>query len=451
MGETEQVRERRWQWATIALLVLGYSGYYLCRANFSVSKPMIITELAASGGMTEAAAKIALGAVASWGTLAYACGKFVSGNIADTRGGRGAFLSGMIGAVACTILFALGGNLPLFTLAWIGNRAVQSLGWPGLVRISSRWFSFASYGTVLGVLSLSYLFGDAASRAFMGYLIGAGLSWRSVYFVAAGILALALVANALLLRDTPKQLGLPEPDDAPSSVYAADPSGEKSVEPRLTLAARLAPLLRAPAFWWVCLMSLGFTLLRETFNEWTPTYFTEALHFSDAVAARSSALFPLFGGVSVVLAGFLSDRLGRGGRARLILAGLIVTAGLLVLLGSAPPALVVPLVSLIGFVMIGPYSYLAGAVALDFGGKRGGATACGIIDGVGYLGGVLAGQKVAQLSVAYGWQGAFLALSGVAGLSAVAGLFFLFDQNRAVARGAHTAPPLREETLGNAI
>ena len=44
------------------------------------------------------------------------------------------------------------------------------------------------------------------------------------------------------------------------------------------------------------------------------------------------------------------------------------------------------------FLLIGPYSYLAGAISLDFGGKRGGATACGIIDGVGYLGGVLAGE-----------------------------------------------------------
>ena len=51
------------------------------------------------------------------------------------------------------------------------------------------------------------------------------------------------------------------------------------------------------------------------------------------------------------------------------------------------------------FLLIGPYSYLAGAISLDFGGKRGGATACGIIDGVGYLfGGVLAGNVVARLS-----------------------------------------------------
>jgi hypothetical protein len=42
--------------------------------------------------------------------------------------------------------------------------------------------------------------------------------------------------------------------------------------------------------------------------------------------------------------------------------------------------------------MIGPYSYLAGAIALDLGGKAGGATTSGTIDAVGYLGEILAGD-----------------------------------------------------------
>ena len=37
----------------------------------------------------------------------------------------------------------------------------------------------------------------------------------------------------------------------------------------------MATLARSPAFWIVCLMSLGVTLLRETFNNWTPTYLVE--------------------------------------------------------------------------------------------------------------------------------------------------------------------------------
>ena len=82
----------------------------------------------------------------------------------------------MAGAVVCTALFALGGSLPVFTLAWFGNRLIQSLGWPGMIKITSRWFSYSTYSTVMGIISLSFLFGDAAARAFIGWLIK-DLAW----------------------------------------------------------------------------------------------------------------------------------------------------------------------------------------------------------------------------------------------------------------------------------
>jgi len=184
------------------------------------------------------------------------------------------------------------------------------------------------------------------------------------------------------------------------------------------------------------MLSLGCTLLRETFNTWTPTYFVEVVGLSPAEGASKSALFPLFGGISVVLAGFISDRLGRGGRALIILIGLLLATTGLWLMGRTDfggshtwPLL---LVAFVAFALIGPYSYLAGALSLDFGGKQGSATASGVIDGVGYLGGILAGSAVAHLAVSHGWQGAFMALSGVALLTSVAAAAFLINQRRAV-------------------
>ena len=189
-------------------------------------------------------------------------------------------------------------------------------------------------------------------------------------------------------------------------------------------------------FWLVCVLSLGTTLLRETFNLWTPTYFTQALGLSNADAAQKSALFPAgFGGVSVLLAGFISDRLGARGRATIVLWGLLLTSGALLVLayahfGSATGP--VWLTALIGFLMIGPYSYFAGAMSLDFGGKQGSATASGFIDGIGYLGGVLAGDSMARISVAWGWSGAFAVLAGVAFLSSIAAGFYAWNQRHIV-------------------
>src|SRR5262249_57448663 len=81
--------------------------------------------------------------------------------------------------------------------------------------------------------------------------------------------------------------------------------------------------------------------------------------------------------------------------------GLGATAGaLLILTGlrpeSAGTVLPVAMIGVVAFCLLGPYAFLPGAFALDFGGKQAGAAASGLVDGTGYLGGVLAGTVMAR-------------------------------------------------------
>jgi OPA family glycerol-3-phosphate transporter-like MFS transporter len=436
IGGEKGTRLKRWQCLTVGLVVVGYAGYYLCRSNLSATMPAIAEDLVARG-MNPGDVKDRLGWAVSLGTVGYALGKFAAGSLTDLLGGRRNYLIGMAGAVACTLLLPLSGSLPVFSLIWFGNRLIQSLGWPGMIKITSRWISHANYGVVMGVISLSFLFGDAAARAFIGWLINAGLGWRSIFWVAGGILGVLLVVNVALIRESPKELGLPEPETNPRNLFGAlgeDPHPDRA-------GPLLATLARSPAFWIVCLLSLGLTLLRESFNNWTPMYLVEGVGLSKGAAARMSGLFPFFGGISVILAGILGDRFGRAARAAIILGGILLCGLALWLLGSTSfagrsrEALV--LVAAVAFLLIGPYSYLAGAISLDFGGKRGGATACGIIDGVGYLfGGVVAGKVVASLSHTMGWQGVFKMLTAVAFLTGLVAAIFLANQLRLAAPAA---------------
>lgn len=425
----QQARLTAWHVATIALLALGYSGYYFCRSNLSVVLPDLIQDLARHG-ISANEAQVRLGLIASIGTMAYAIGKFVSGSLADLLGGRRVFLGGMAGSVAFTILFVLSGGFPLFTLAWVGNRMFQSTGWVGLVKVSSRWFSYSTYGTVMAVLSLSYLFGDAGCRWVMSLLMAHGVGWRGVFVAAAGSLAVLLAANALFLRESPEERGLPAPEANPLNVYAEE--GAHHSEEHAGLTAILKPLLTSFPFWLVCLLSLGTTLLRETFNFWTPTYFVQYVGLTSSVAAGRSALFPLFGGISVLMAGVLSDKLGLNGRNIVLVGGMAASTVCLLVLahtpGHASQWTPVVLVTLVGFLLLGPYSYLAGAMSLDFGGKRGSATAAGIIDGVGYLAGWLSGDTVARVTVAFGWKNAFLLLALAAFLTSLVAVVLLVHQ-----------------------
>jgi sugar phosphate permease len=425
-------RHARRKALTLGLMVLGYTGFYLCRSNFSVSLSLIIKELAAAG-IDPIVAKESLGWVTTLGTLAYAFGKLPGGGLVDFLGGRRIYLTGMGGAIVFTLLFAMGGSIPFFTLAWVGNRFFQSIGWPGMVKIVSRWFAFSSYGRAMGVLSLSFLWGDWAGRQGMGYLFEHGFGWRGVFFIAAGILFVLFLVNLIWLRESPGELGLEEPETTSANLFGK--GGSDPAPPGVR--ELLLPLFESPVFWIVCGLSFGLTLVRETFNTWTALYFVEAVGMDTAKAAKMSGYFPLFGGFSVLLAGYLGDRVRHGGRAAIILVGMLLTGGVLVALGLIDPKvsrnLPVVLVSLVAFLLIGPYSYLAGATSLDLGGKRGGATTCAIVDFVGYLGGAFAGRAMAGISVRYGWAGAFQVLALVAWISAATAGCLLFVQSRRTA------------------
>ena len=420
-----------WHASSAALLALGYSGYYFCRSDLSVVLPDLIHDMARHG-MTTSSAQIRLGFIASVGTVAYALGKFVSGALADLGTGRRNFLGGMAGSIVFTIIFAMSGGFPIFTLAWIGNRLFQSQGWAGLVKVSSRWFSYSTYGTVMAFVSLSFLFGDAICRWMMSQLMAHGVGWRGVFFFAAGALTVLMLTNLVLLRERPEERELPAPEVNPRNVYAdEEEAGEGK---RARVGTILGPLLTSFPFWMVCVLAFGTTMLRETFNLWTPTYFVQFAGLAPSVAASRSALFPLCGGISVLLMGFLSDKLGPNGRNILIVTGMTGCTACLIVMGRVPdhggawaPTV---LVALVGFMLLGPYSYLAGAMSLDFGGERGSATAAGIIDGFGYLAGWLSGVTVARVAVAFGWRSAFLSLAVVSMRTALVGLVLTVHQRK---------------------
>jgi OPA family glycerol-3-phosphate transporter-like MFS transporter len=290
----------------------------------------------------------------------------------------------------------------------------------------------------MGLISLSYLFGDFLSRLFLGTLIrkdGLHLGWRAVFFVAAAVLGVIFLVTLFLLKESPKDVGADEPHANPENVYGKQ--GDEAAKENLL--ALLRPLLVSPTFWVVCVLSFGFTMLRETFNDWIPTYLHEVVKMEEGAAGQASSLFPLFGGLSVLLAGFLSDRIGRTGRAAIIFGGLILTTPAIFALAHVDfhGSQTLPVVVLggIAFVMLGPYSFLAGAIGLDFGGKRGGATACGWIDGIGYIGGMMAGNMIGGIAEHQGWSAAFVTLTIVAALTCIAATVYLYLQSRPVPAG----------------
>jgi sugar phosphate permease len=432
MATTSPTSLRLGQITTVVLLFGGYGALYFCRADLSVAAPFLIEELGARG-IPHDEAIVRIGQMTSLGVLAYALGKIFLGGLGDIWGGRRSFLIGLAGATASTWLFAAGGLLPIFTIAWIGNRLTQSIAWAGLIKVTSKWFDYTSHGAIVGILSVSYLVGDAVARHWMGLLIAHGFGWRAVFYFAAAVAGALFVGNALFLRESRADAGYPQAKPHPANLFGAAESRPPN------LKALLTPLLRNRAFVVVCLLSFGSTIVRETFNIWTPEYLREHAGYSVSAAASMSAVFPGVGAISVLLSGWLSDRIGENGRSTVMFFGFAAASAALLILTCLRPtpagsAVAVGTIGLVAFCLLGPYSYLGGAYAMDFGGKQGSAVASGLIDGVGYLGGVLAGDTVARVSVAFGWKGVFVALAAVcAAAAAGAGYLYVWNSSTRVA------------------
>ncbi|QDU12042.1 MFS transporter [Gimesia aquarii] len=420
---------KKWQRMTLLSLFLGYVGYYICRSNLAVATPLLLKE-----GFT----KIEMGTVASAGIILYTVGKIINGYLADFLGGRLLFLMGMICSILFSILFGLASGLIFFIFLWACNRFFQSMGWVALVKTASRWFPVERHATVMAILSLSFLFGDAFARFYLGSLISIGenysllgflTDWRTVFFVAAFSLTLIAIFVYRTLNSSPVDVGLPEPDANPMNVFGEEGNHAE----RISIKAVLKPLLASPLFWLICIMNFSLTLVRETFNFWTPTFLNEVARFDIGSAAIGSMLFPLVGGCSTYLAGITSDRL-RGRHGRVVLPSLVLLVLSLILLAtinvSGKPILALTLLSLVAFFLMAPYSFLSGVMAIDLGGKRGCSTVAGLVDSAGYLGGILSGYTIGMIAQNYGWKMAFGGLAGVCCTAIIAGIVYWLIQER---------------------
>jgi MFS transporter, OPA family, glycerol-3-phosphate transporter len=395
----------RSQQAAIAALLVAYGSFYLCRANVDASLPFLIRE--------EGYDKTRLGKLSSIATFAYAIGKVVLGSAGDSLGGRRLMLIAVSGSVACSLAFGGSHVFVALVVFAAANRFFQAGGWPGLVHIVSRRFESARHGRIMGVLSTSYELGNVFALTLSGAV--ARFGYRAL-FVVNPLLFAALGGTALL--------SLQFESSHTALERVADPTPGPG-QPRhwATLRLHLPRLLRSGALWMTVVLSALLTFIRIGFLTWTPTYLAEVSHATGNAGVSASivksAVFPAAGVVAALCVGPLSDRLGPGRRAPIIAASLAIVVVLVLALAHGDlhePAL---LIAAIGIFLLGPYSLIAGAMALDVGGKDGSATAAGIIDGAGYLGATLAPYLLGRVSDRAGWSAAFDVIAAVALVSAL--------------------------------
>lgn len=418
-GQAEPLKRGR-AWGLLGILVLGYIGIYLCRKNFAVANPLIREAF----GLT----KEQIGMVASYSTIAYMVGKFAFGPFIDRIGGRVSFL---IALLAVAVFGALGGtvgSLPMLALVYSLNRLAGSAAWGGMVKMVPDWFPARLMALSLGVLSLGFVFGGVCATLLGGIIAEwSGNNWRWVMSGPALVLAAILVLCWLVLPRT-------------SPPVAARPEGGGNGGAGFQFR-HVLDLLGIRRFWIVCALSFTLTLLRETFNTWTVDFFktTGGEEMSSRIAAFLSTPFDAFGAIGIVLLGWVFGRVGTLTRTWLlfgILSLLAVCIFLLPTLALRNLWLATAGVGAVGFLAYGPYSLLAGVLAVEIRGKEYVATVAGLVDGTGYLAAILAGQQFGRILDAGGYRLGFDCLAALALVSAVLCLFLYgrpFGRGKALA------------------
>lgn len=400
---------------TVAVwLGLGYVAIYLCRQNLSVAVPMLKDAFHASNEE--------VGSIASLGTLGYMIGKFASGPLVDRLGGRNGFLIALAGVGIFGATGALAPGIGTLALLYGANRFWGAGGWNAIMKTLSSWFPPGRIASVIALVSLSYVWGAVGAKKFAERIVAAGGDWRAVMGLPSLILLVVMVCCARALRmgpltEIPADLKVPE-GTTPAATGLARPS----------LFASLAFLLRRREFVILCVLSFVLTLVREAFQTWNVDYLRslQSGAGSIAAAARTSIWFDLSGAVPILLMGFTYDRI-RPELRRWLIAGILFLLGLVLAafttVGRSNPTGAVVLLVLAALLIYGPYSVLAGVVTLETSGTVVAGTATGLVDGIGYLGGFLAGKYLGRILDRGGYPAAFMLLSTLTFLAAGAALF----------------------------
>ncbi|MEP7051507.1 MAG: MFS transporter [Pseudomonadota bacterium] len=398
MSERRADRYSAW-----GLTWVAYASYYFGRKGFSVVKSTLRHALGVS--------EHALGVIDTLYLGAYALGLFFSGYIGDRVGARRLIGAGLCLSAACCAAFGATSSAVLFGALFFVNGLAQSTGWPGTTSAMAAWTTRQNRGTVMAFWCTCYQVGSIVASDFAGYL-ARRYGWRAAFFgPSLWMVGIALVIVLFLKNRAPE--AATSPNEAP---HALAPDAQE----RHALQRKA---LQNPILWSFGASYFFIKYVRYALLFWLPYYLSGTLGYAVDRAAYVSNAFEAGGIAGVILLGILSDRMRRVSRATLSIFSLLGLAGaLLACAGFTAHNLTFTVVALalVGALLFGPDALLSGAAAQDVGGVAAAATATGLVNGVGSIGGMLEGVSLPAISARFGWHAMFPLLAGLAVCAALA-------------------------------
>uniref|UniRef100_A0AAQ5XVD9 Major facilitator superfamily (MFS) profile domain-containing protein n=1 Tax=Amphiprion ocellaris TaxID=80972 RepID=A0AAQ5XVD9_AMPOC len=378
----------RYKALTFILTFLLYTSFHLSRKPISIVKVRNTpTEIC----RYKSNYKQLLGAMDYSFLCAYAVGMYLSGIIGERLPIRLYLTVGMLTSGLFTCLFGLGyfyniHSLGFYIFVQVANGLVQTTGWPSVVTCIGNWFGKGRRGLIMGLWNSHTSVGNILGSLIAGYWVSS--NWGLSFIVPGLIIAVMGVICFLFLieRNNDTQLLLPR-----DSVCVP-------VQPVVVVKSESEPsaisfmgALRIPGVIEFSLCLLFAKLVSYTFLFWLPLYITKAAHLDAKKAGDLSTLFDVGGIVGGILAGVISDKLGK--RATTCAVMLLLAAPTLYGFSMISEFGLGPTIGMLlvcGGLVNGPYALITTAVSADLGthkslkgNARALSTVTAIIDGTG--------------------------------------------------------------------
>uniref|UniRef100_A0A673XWF6 Solute carrier family 37 member 1 n=1 Tax=Salmo trutta TaxID=8032 RepID=A0A673XWF6_SALTR len=419
----------RYRAFTFSLTFLLYTSFHLSRKPISIVKSELHKNCSALNELSTASSsqlsnlhtaaecswkpfdksnyKQLLGAMDYSFLCAYAVGMFLSGIIGERLPIRLYLTFGMLMSGLFTCLFGLGyiyniHSLGFYIFVQVANGLVQTTGWPSVVTCIGNWFGKGRRGLIMGIWNSHTSVGNILGSLIAGYWVSS--NWGLSFIVPGLIIAAMGIICFLFLIErehcyvigwrSKRLVPFHTPNKVPHHSIL-----EKCIA-FIFLTVCFAFSLQGVIEFSLCL--LFAKLVSYTFLFWLPLYITKTAHLDAKKAGDLSTLFDVGGIVGGILAGVISDKLGK--RA---------TTCAVMLLLAAP---IVSMLLVCGGLVNGPYALITTAVAADLGthkslkgNARALSTVTAIIDGTGSVGAAI-GPLLAGVLSSQGWDQVFYML-----------------------------------------
>ncbi len=397
---SSEYRHRRFiNWFPMGLT---YALLYMGRYNLTVSK----------NSLGNLMTKEEFGWIFGVGAVAYALSFLINGPLVDRIGGRKGILIAAIGAGAMNLGMGFylkhvlslenPSEAPLvtvFSILYGLNMYFQSYGAVSIVKVNAHWFHVRERGTFSGIFGVMissgiFLAFDVTGRILKSPLVkgqgfgGAGspdaLWWA---FLSPAILLFAFFAVELfLLRDTPAKAGFKDFD-------TGDASSGEDMNKRTPTLQLFKQIFTHPVIMTVAAIEFCTGVLRNGVMHWFPIYAKEQLAAGSVAGWQFTMenwglILMIAGIVGGNVAGIVSDKLfqSRRGPSAGFLYGLLTACIGVMFFALNSGWLLCVMAFIMSIAVIGTHGLLSGTATMDFGGRKGAATAVGVIDGFVYLG-----------------------------------------------------------------